>query len=117
MCDVAAGIDHLHAIHVLHRDIKSDNVLVKSLDVGGASDDGDATGASVRVNACLADFGLSRATQGNLNTRGAMMTAGLFLGTPYYRDPTISKTVPARRPVSFRVAVNAAMLFPCPLAR
>jgi serine/threonine protein kinase len=63
----ARGVGHLHARNVLHRDLKSGNVLVN-----------DDKALDVRV----CDFGLSRRAQGN-----ELMTPGI--GTPYWMAPEV----------------------------
>mmetsp|Transcript_8085 Transcript_8085/g.13859 ORF Transcript_8085/g.13859 Transcript_8085/m.13859 type:complete len:446 (+) Transcript_8085:75-1412(+) len=63
--DVAAGMEYLHSIHMLHRDLKSMNVLL----------DKD-------FNAKLADFGLSR-----IKADSVAMTTGI--GTPQWMSPEL----------------------------
>ena len=67
--DMTIGLHHLHQRSILHRDLKSLNVL---LDGGG--------------RAKLADFGLS-----TLKTSSASTTAGGFKGTPLWSAPELFK--------------------------
>lgn len=62
---IASALDHAHTNGVLHRDVKSSNVLV----------DGDG-------NAYLTDFGLARMVEGTLD-----LTGDAILGTPQYMSP------------------------------
>ncbi|RIX28277.1 serine/threonine-protein kinase [Amnibacterium setariae] len=67
--DVADGLVHLHALGIVHRDVKPGNVLL-------AGDDGG------RTRAKLTDFGLAKLLE-SASTR----TAGLLLGTARYLSP------------------------------
>ncbi|ELP93769.1 protein serine/threonine kinase, putative [Entamoeba invadens IP1] len=71
--DGARGVEYLHANGIIHRDIKSDNILVFSLDGG------------VDVNAKLTDFGSSR----NVNSLKNNMTFTKGVGTPIYMAPEV----------------------------
>merc|ERR1712137_173518 len=70
--DVARGVAFLHENHIIHRDLKTDNVLIRST----------APGAS--QYAVVADFGISKFAP-NLGSAGAMHT--LAVGTPVYMAP------------------------------
>jgi len=72
LSELAAGLEAVHAVGVVHRDLKSDNVfLVK--------------GAEGGERAVVMDFGLARAleTQGDRNKT----TGRVLIGTPAYMAP------------------------------
>ncbi|ELP85159.1 tyrosine protein kinase, putative [Entamoeba invadens IP1] len=66
--DASKRILHLHENHILHRDIKPDNILVISLENG------------MNVNGKLTDFGSSR----NINLLTTNMTFTKGIGSPKY---------------------------------
>ncbi|ELP83552.1 protein kinase domain containing protein, partial [Entamoeba invadens IP1] len=72
--DTAKGIQYLHANNTLHRDIKSDNTLVTSLDFND------------EINGKLTDFGASR----NINSLCDNMMYTKGIGTPKYMAPEIT---------------------------
>ncbi|ELP91093.1 40S ribosomal protein sa, putative [Entamoeba invadens IP1] len=73
MLDMANGIVYLHSNGIVHRDIKPDNLLVFSLDLG------------TTINAKLTDFGSAR----NINMLMTNMTFTKGVGTPKYMSPEV----------------------------
>ena len=70
---VCEAIQHAHHKGVIHRDIKPGNVLV-------ATRDGSAVPKVI-------DFGIAKATQGELTTQTLRTLGGMILGTPAYMAP------------------------------
>jgi len=70
---VCEAIQHAHQKGVVHRDIKPSNVLVR--DVAG------------RHAPKVIDFGIAKATAGNLEADETHTRPGNFLGTPAYMSP------------------------------
>ncbi|MDH3495199.1 MAG: protein kinase [Gemmatimonadota bacterium] len=63
---VATGLDRAHTLHILHRDLKPDNIML-------AADGGVK----------LLDFGVARP----LDTSSAITSSGFVVGTPAYMSP------------------------------
>jgi hypothetical protein len=70
---VAAALDHAHALGIVHRDVKPENVLV--LDVEGVE--------TVKV----IDFGIAKVFQPDGPSSPGLTRTGIVLGTPEYMAP------------------------------
>jgi len=79
---LARALAHLHSMKVLHRDLKSANVLLCST----------PRGADDELDVKLADFGISRAM--STNTR----LAETVCGTPFYMSPELIRGEPYAEP-------------------
>jgi TolB-like protein/Flp pilus assembly protein TadD len=70
---VAAGLDAVHEQKLVHRDIKSTNIMVRLKDDGG-------------VTAKIIDLGLAKGVS-EPGTESAISTPGVFAGTPAFASP------------------------------
>ncbi len=78
--DIARALEFAHHQGVIHRDLKPDNVLIRS------------DGAAV-----LTDFGIARAVSGYVASTGVNMT----IGTPHYLSPEQAQGRPLDQRVDF----------------
>lgn len=86
---LAGGLDAAHAVHVLHRDVKPENVIVR--DAGTADE-----------VAVLIDFGIART-----DPEGAQGTTAFVAGSPPYMAPeqVLGRAVPASDQYSLALLV------------
>lgn len=110
---IARGMRYLHCtLHLLHRDVKSLNVLVDAAEAAGAAPaDPDAEGLVPMV----CDFGLAVFVRPNESLRD-----GLVVGTPVYQAPEIYRRQPYSFPAdvfSFGVLLAEILTGRAPYAR
>ena len=74
--EVCDAVQHAHLKGIIHRDLKSSNVLV-------AAQEGRASPARPKV----IDFGIAKAIQGRLGDLSLVTSADQFIGTPAYMSP------------------------------
>jgi serine/threonine protein kinase/tetratricopeptide (TPR) repeat protein len=70
---IAAGLAAIHKEHLVHRDIKSSNVMLSSSEAGG-------------YVAKIIDLGLAKAIE-EIPRRSDLSTLGSFAGTPHFASP------------------------------
>jgi serine/threonine-protein kinase len=70
---ILAGVRHAHATHVVHRDLKPDNILL----LDGVEGD----------FAKILDFGLAKVLRGEDSVQSQLTNTGFALGTPGYMSP------------------------------
>jgi eukaryotic-like serine/threonine-protein kinase len=80
---VCAALGAAHASDIVHRDLKTANVLVDWPEADGAASSARASAAGIRVK--VVDFGLSKVLEGDLNP--ALTDHGMIFGTPEYMSP------------------------------
>jgi WD40 repeat protein/serine/threonine protein kinase len=73
---VCQAIQHAHQKGIIHRDIKPSNILVTSPD-----------GLAARGTPKVIDFGIAKATQGELADHTILTQVQQFMGTPAYVSP------------------------------
>ncbi len=73
MLQVCEGVQHAHHKGIIHRDIKSSNVLVEVVDD--------------RPVPKIIDFGVAKATQQQLTEKTMFTALGVLIGTPEYMSP------------------------------
>lgn len=79
MLQIAKGMEYFHGLHIMHRDVKSLNILVNS---------GDSNRPNGRVRVKIADFGMSKAKH-----LSSMYTT-LPAGTLNWRAPEVFEARP-----------------------
>ncbi|MCO5548481.1 hypothetical protein L7F22_001940 [Adiantum nelumboides] len=79
MLQIAKGMEYLHSLHIMHRDLKSHNLLVRN---HGSGDDAQSND---RMRVKVADFGMSKAKY------TSSKYTSLHTGTTYWRAPEVFK--------------------------
>jgi serine/threonine-protein kinase len=72
-CQVLAGLAAAHQMKIVHRDIKPDNILLRTLEDG-------------QEQVKIIDFGIAKAKEKLVDTRVSTQP-GMFIGTPQYSAP------------------------------
>src|SRR6478609_10243043 len=83
----ARALSAAHEAHVVHRDLKPDNIFLAN------DNEGTRLGYSVK----LVDFGIAKVVQDDAETGASATQAGMVLGTPHYMSP---EALTASAPVS-----------------
>jgi len=83
----ARALSAAHEAHVVHRDLKPDNIFLAK--------DSEATKLGYSVK--LVDFGIAKVVQDEAETGASSTQAGMVLGTPHYMSP---EALTASAPVS-----------------
>jgi serine/threonine-protein kinase len=83
----ARALSAAHEAHVVHRDLKPDNIFLAK------DNEGNKLGYSVK----LVDFGIAKVVQDEAETGASSTQAGMVLGTPHFMSP---EALTASAPVS-----------------
>jgi serine/threonine protein kinase len=76
----AEGLAYAHTHHMVHRDIKPDNLLLQRLDAPDQPDESEIAGS---YHLKISDFGLARL----IEESGDLTATGMVMGTPTYMSP------------------------------
>jgi serine/threonine protein kinase len=76
----AEGLAYAHIHHMVHRDIKPDNLLLQRVD---SPDQPDESEIAERYHLKISDFGLARL----IDESGDLTATGMVMGTPTYMSP------------------------------
>jgi serine/threonine protein kinase len=86
----ARALSAAHEAHVVHRDLKPDNIFL-------AKDSEGISRLSLGYSVKLVDFGIAKVVQDEAETGASATQAGMVLGTPHYMSP---EALTATSPVS-----------------